>query len=82
MRRWQCQEAKNKFSEMTRRAVSEGPQIVTKRGEDTLVVMSVEDYRKTQQREETLVEFLQNSPLAEVELDISRSKDTGREIEL
>lgn len=82
MNRWQAQEAKNKFSEVARRAKGEGPQIVTKRGEDNVVIMSVEDYRKLQRPETGLVDFLRNSPLAEVELDLERDKDTGRELEL
>ena len=82
MRRWQSQEAKNKFSEVARRAASEGPQMVTKHGEDNVVIVSAEDYKNIRRRDVGLVEFLQNSPLREVDLDLSRSKDTGREVDL
>ena len=79
MDRWQAQEAKNKFSEVARRAKGQGPQMVTKRGKDNVVIMSVEDYRKLQRPETGLVDFLRNSPLAEVDVDLKRDKDTGRE---
>jgi prevent-host-death family protein len=82
MHRWQAQEAKNRFSEVARRAKGEGPQMVTKRGVDNVVIMSVEDYRKLKRPETGLVDFLRNSPLAEVDLDLERDKDTGRDLEL
>lgn len=42
--RWDQQEAKAKFSEVVRRARSEGPQLVTTRGAKAVVVLSAEDY--------------------------------------
>ncbi len=82
MRRWQLQEAKNKFSEVARRAVSDGPQMVTKRGEDNVVVISVRDYQRSRTPQISLVDFLRSSPLAETDITIERNRDTGREIDL
>lgn len=82
MHRWQAQDAKNKFSEVARRAKGEGPQMVTKRGKDNVVIISAEDYRKLRRPETGLVEFLRNSPLAEVDLDLKRDDDPGRRLEL
>ncbi len=82
MRRWQLQEAKNKFSEVTRLAVSEGPQLVTKRGKDNVVVISAKDYRKVTGRESSLVDFLRRSPLADVDIPIERDMAGGREVEM
>jgi prevent-host-death family protein len=42
--RWEQQEAKAKFSEVIRRARGEGPQLVTTRGGNPVVVLSAEDY--------------------------------------
>jgi prevent-host-death family protein len=42
--RWDQQQAKAKFSEVVRRARSEGPQLVTTRGAKPVVVMSADDY--------------------------------------
>jgi prevent-host-death family protein len=42
--RWDQQQAKAKFSEVVRRARAEGPQLVTTRGANPVVVMSAKDY--------------------------------------
>lgn len=85
MRTWKLEEAKNRFSELVRRAVAHEPQIVTKHGREAVVLLSVEDYRGLTTPQD-LVGFLRNSPLAEVladeDLDLTRTADTGREIDL
>lgn len=43
-RTWQLQEAKAKFSEVVDRAINEGPQFVTRRNRDTVVVMPAKEY--------------------------------------
>ena len=43
-KKWQLQEAKNKLSQVAEEAVAYGPQVITKRGEDAVVVMSKADY--------------------------------------
>ena len=45
MKRWMLQTAKNKFSEVIQRAQREGPQLVTRRGVDAAVVLSMDDFR-------------------------------------
>jgi len=81
-KRWQLQEAKNRFSEVVEKAMNEGPQIVTKRGEDAVVVLSMKEFKKSTQKKMSLLEFLQNSPLKGSNLVIERSRDTGRNIKL
>ncbi len=81
-KKWQLQEAKNRFSEIVRKATEEGPQTVTKHGKDSVVVLSVDDYRKLEQPKTSLVEFFQKSPLSEVELDLERDKTPPRRIDL
>ena len=61
-RNWQLQEAKNRFSEVVRKASDEGPQTVTKYGKDSVVVLSAEDYRKLKKPKTSLVEFFKNLP--------------------
>tara|TARA_R110002124_G_scaffold287092_1_gene470417 strand:- start:564 stop:818 length:255 start_codon:yes stop_codon:yes gene_type:complete len=80
--KWQLQEAKNKFSEVVRRATQEGPQTVTKHGKDSVVIVSAEDYKKIEQPKTSLLQFFQNSPLASVELDLDRDKSPARDISL
>ena len=73
--RWQLQEAKNRLSELVRRAREEGPQVITVHGSDAAVVMSAEQYAKLARRKGTLVEFFRKSPLVGEELDLARSRD-------
>ena len=79
---WQLQEAKNKFSNLVERAQQEGPQIVTKHGKEAVVVLSVDDYKKITKPKESLVVFLQKSPLGDLELDLSRDKNAPRDVAL
>ena len=80
--KWQLQEAKNRLSEVVRKARSEGPQVITLYGEDAAVVVSAKDYKKIARPKGTLVEFFRSSPLAGVALDLRRSRETGRKIKL
>ena len=45
-RQWPVQDAKSKFSEFLDTALAEGPQIVTKRGVETAVLLPIEQWRK------------------------------------
>jgi len=80
--KWRLQEAKNRLSEVVRRARDEGPQVITLHGEDAAVVVSTKDYQKFGRRKGSLVEFFRQSPLVGVDLDLTRSRDTGRKIRL
>lgn len=44
--RWSLQDAKNRFSEVVNAALTEGPQVVTRRGVETAVVVAHEDYER------------------------------------
>ena len=79
MRTWQLQEAKNKFSEVVEGAVNDGPQMVTRRGSETAVVLSYVEYRKMLSGNQKLSEFFGQSPLAGVDLDLDRDKSPIRD---
>jgi len=79
---WQLQDAKNKFSNLVEKAQHNGPQIVTKHGKDAVVVLSIKEYKKLVKPKKSLVKFFQSSPLAKEDLNITRSKDLPRDIEL
>jgi prevent-host-death family protein len=72
---WQLQEAKNRLSEVVKAAKTKGPQIITVRGKEEVAVVSIAELRKLRPHKESLHEFLRNSPLCGVELDIERSRD-------
>jgi len=82
MIRWQLQDAKNRLSELVRKAREEGPQVITLRGRDAVVVVSANEFGKLSQPRGSLVDFFRKSPLAGVNLDLARSTDTGRRIDL
>jgi antitoxin Phd len=46
MTKWQLQDAKARFSELIEDTLTKGPQIVTRRGIDTAVVVSVDEWRR------------------------------------
>lgn len=43
---WQLQEAKQRFSELVRRVQEEGPQTITRHGEEVVVVVPAEEFRR------------------------------------
>jgi prevent-host-death family protein len=71
---WQLQEAKNRFSEVVAKAIKHGPQIITKRGVETVIVVSCAEYRKVMLNRKKLSDFFHESPLAGVDLDLRRDK--------
>ena len=79
--RWQLQEAKNRLSAVIEEALNHGPQIITRRGVDTAVVLSIKEFIKMTKPEQDFVDFFQSSPLHGIEIDVTRSKDTSREVE-
>ncbi len=79
---WQLQEAKNRFSELVKKALTEGPQTVTRHGEEIVVVVSKTEYNRLLKSQPSLLEFFRQSPLVGVELDLERDKSLPRNIDL
>lgn len=77
---WQVQTAKQRFSELVERAVSEGPQVVTKHGRPTVVVLEIGEFRRLHGAPASFKEFLLTGPRFD-DLDLERSDDLGREID-
>ena len=80
---WKLEDAKARFSELVRLARSEGPQRVTVRGKDAVVVIAVEALEKLlppAAPRENLVAFLRGLDLAV--LDLARERDAGRDVAL
>ena len=82
MRQWQLQDAKARFSEVVKRACSEGPQEITLRGEPAVILVSREEFEKMKGTKPSLVTFLKASPLKGVDLNLERDKSLTREIDL
>ena len=74
MGNWQLQDAKNRFSEVVNKALRDGPQVVTRRGEKTVVIISVDQYQRLVKPKEDIIDFFQKSPLRGEDLDLARKK--------
>ncbi len=82
---WQLQTAKARFSELFRRALTEGPQLVTRQGKEQVIMLRFTQFERLIQRRrqpKSLVKFFADSPLAGVKLHLTRSKDPGRHVKL
>jgi len=79
---WQLQEAKNRFSEVVNKALKEGPQTVTRHGEEVVVILSKAEYNRLKKSQTSLVEFFRQSPLVGVDLDLERDASLPRDINL
>ena len=81
--RWKLEDAKARFSEVVRLARSEGPQRVSVRGKDAVVVMSVEALERLMPPDPDhlpLVAFMEGLHLDG--LDIAREVDGERDLDL
>ena len=79
---WQLQEAKNRLSELVEQALHQGYQTITRHGEPAVVVVAFRDFQRWRRRQNSLVEFLQKSPLQGVELDLRRDQSPPRKVAL
>ena len=77
-RSWPLQEAKNKLSEVVDEAVARGPQVITRRGVETAVVLAYAEFRKLTLGRQKLSEFFRASPLVGVDLDLARARGPAR----
>jgi prevent-host-death family protein len=77
---WQVQEAKQRFSEVVRRALESGPQVVTRHGRPAVVVVAASEYERLQRRSR-FKEFLRAAPDLS-RLRIRRDRRPGRRVVL
>jgi prevent-host-death family protein len=78
--RWQVQEAKQRFSELIRSVQADGPQFVTKHGEDVAVVIDIGEYRRLRGRAPDFKDFVRSGPGFD-SLEIDRSAEPSRVVE-
>jgi prevent-host-death family protein len=79
---WTVAEAKAKFSEIIERAMSEGPQTITRNGRTAAVVVGVEEWERKTKRAGNLAEFFAGSPLRGSGLKVRRLKTPPKKISL
>lgn len=80
MHTWQLQEAKSRFSELVDRTLAEGPQLITRRGAEAVVVIAAPEFRRMHSGL-SLREVLRNAPRGEP-LELERLAEPVREIAL
>jgi prevent-host-death family protein len=86
---WQIQDAKQRFSEMIRAVTSQGPQVITRHGEDVAIVIEIGEYHRLTRGAVDLASILLGGPkldddTAEVfeEVAAVRRADFGRAVDL
>ena len=77
---WQLQTAKQRLSEVVDRALTEGPQVISRRGRETAVVVSVDEYRRLTGTD-GLKAYLLSGPLLDG-VDLERSGELPRTVDL
>jgi len=87
MRTWQLQDAKNRLSEVVDRALSEGPQSITRRGKPAVVVVEHGQWSKRERRALSVHDYLARCPkpgLSDAEVDrlFQRDRSPPRKIDL
>ena len=82
MKSWTVAAAKAKFSEMIDRALSQGPQTITRNGRTAVVVVSAEEWERKTERAGNLAEFFARSPLRGARLKLDRLRDGPRKLDL
>ncbi|MBA3813148.1 MAG: type II toxin-antitoxin system Phd/YefM family antitoxin [Alphaproteobacteria bacterium] len=82
MQSWQLQEAKAHLSEVIRRSVQQGPQIITVRGKEEAVLISKQEYERLIGIKPNLFDFMSHSPLKGIEIDWERDQSKIRDLDL
>jgi prevent-host-death family protein len=78
---WQLQDAKQRFSELIRSVQVDGPQFVTRHGEEVAVVIDIAEYRRLRGGGSDFKEFLRSGPDLDG-LEISRSTEPAPIVDL
>jgi len=68
--KWQVQDAKQRFSELLRRALDEGPQSVTRHGQEVAIVMDIAYYRELTGQRPQLRDYLLHGPKSDEFADL------------
>lgn len=78
---WRLAEAKNRFSEVVNKALSEGPQQIVRR-DDTVIILSKKDYEKLTGKQPGFKDFLLNQSPSLDALELTRDSSLMRDVDL
>jgi prevent-host-death family protein len=81
---WALQDAKARFSEVVRKAKTEGPQKITVHGREEVVVISVEEYQraKGEPTGEVLVKAMQDPRVRDLHFEHEGTRSPVRRVKL
>lgn len=77
---WQLAEAKNRLSEVVRRALAEGPQRISRRNEAVMVIAE-SDYQNLVGQQPSFIDYLMSGPSFD-DLCLERDRRPARHIDL
>ena len=78
---WKLQDAKSQFSKLVEQALKKGPQYVTRRGVEAVVIISFKDYEALTSTKPSFKEILLSCPKMDENFEFTRQKDLPRGIE-
>ncbi len=79
---WPLATAKARLTQLVDAALAGTPQIITRHGEDVVIVIATKQYAETLAQRSTIAEFFARSPLAGIDLDIERNSSAARPVDL
>ena len=74
MRSWKARDARAKFSEVAREALREGPQVITRRGKEEVVVVALEEWQRLERNSKPTLKDLLLGDGPRLELKIPSRK--------
>lgn len=82
--KWALQDAKARFSEVVRKAKTEGPQQITVHGREEVVVVAVEEYRriKGEPTGQVLIDAMQDPRVRDLQFERESFRSPIRDVEL
>jgi prevent-host-death family protein len=79
---WKLQDTKSQFSRLVKEALTRWPQYVTRRGEETVIIISIDDYNKLIFNKPGFKNFILSCTKIDDEFVIDRNKDIQRNVDL
>lgn len=79
MHYWQLQEAKAKLSQLVQLTLKKGPQGISLRGSEEVVMISKKHYENLTGKKPDFITFIFNSPVKNIELELNRDPSLPRE---
>lgn len=78
MRSWPVQDAKARFSELLNACLRDGPQVVSRRGTDTAVLVPLDEWERLQRRTKPTLKDLLLDDAKRFDLDLPPRTRLGR----